>query len=72
MFKYDFSRRDADGERLPAERETMAQDSDIYAPELFNVPELKKLMEKELKTDAGESVHVAHDDGRGAEVRDVE
>jgi hypothetical protein len=36
------------------------------------VPELKKLMADELKTDAGESVHVAHDDGRGAEVRDVE
>ena len=67
FFKWDYSKRDADGNRLPKEREKMMSDcSKVDAPELF----AKKAMLEMIKEET-EDVHEESDDRKAAAVRDV-
>ena len=73
LFKYDYSARDAEGNRKPA-REMMAEGSKVPAPTIFPVKEVATIVASELvdpDTHRVDAINVQHPDHKGAERRDV-
>ena len=71
LLKFDHSKKDPRGARVRT-MERMNFDSDVRAPELYNMKQMHDLIKADRYQEDGQSRHVEHEDRAGAEVRDVE